>query len=278
METTLAAAVAELAAATQALPDAALERDYTWRYHEEGLRFALIGSYHELCTLAVDLAAARSAHGPAITIAQRVLGQYHGGYRDLQALLLGVDDATAQRAPAPEEWPIVATLGHMHDTARQFFGRCWHAAEMQRAGATEPLEMDDEALAGFAGPPIAHESAPPTLEAVRARFDALHARILTELSPISDAETLAPSLWWEDEPIPVRYRLQRFDAHLRQHTIQIEKAREALGVPLTEAQRLLRYSFAALAEVETSTLGTDDLLNDEREAAARVITARARTF
>lgn len=278
METTLAAAVAELAAATQALPDVALERDYTWRYHEEGLRFALIGSYHELRTLAVDLAAARSARGPAITIAQRVLGQYHGGYRDLQALLLGADDATAQRAPAPEEWPIAATLGHMHDTARQFFGRCWHAAEMQRAGVTEPLEMDDEALAAFAGPSIAHESATSTLEAVRARFDALHARILAELSPISDAETLVPSLWWEDEPIPVRYRLQRFDAHLRQHTIQIEKIREALGMPLTEAQRLLRYSFAALAEVEASTLGTDDLLNDEREAAARVIAARARTL
>src|SRR3712207_1464816 len=94
----LSAAVAAFAQATMHIPDAGLERDYTWRYHdEEGLRFALIGTYHELRDVAANAAAERAARGPAITLAQRVLAEYHAAYRDLQAALLSVSHADAQR-------------------------------------------------------------------------------------------------------------------------------------------------------------------------------------
>src|SRR6266508_5022013 len=89
-QTALAQAVFAFAQATHGLGDADLERDYTWRYHDEGLRFALIGTYHELRDLAATTAAERAAYGHPITIAQRVLAQYHLAYRDLQAILLGV--------------------------------------------------------------------------------------------------------------------------------------------------------------------------------------------
>src|SRR5512138_3856720 len=120
----LAAAVAAFAQATAGIADADLERDYAWRYHdEEGLRFALIGAYHELRDLAATTATERAAHGPAITLAQRVLAQYHAAYRDLQAILLGVSDADASREPAPGEWPLWVVVWHIMGAEQSFFPR-----------------------------------------------------------------------------------------------------------------------------------------------------------
>jgi hypothetical protein len=81
--TALAQAVFAFAQVTHSLGEADLERDFAWRYHDEGLRFALIGAYHELRDLAATTAAERAAYGHPITIAQRVLAQYHLAYRDL---------------------------------------------------------------------------------------------------------------------------------------------------------------------------------------------------
>src|SRR5512138_1391102 len=116
----LTAAVAAFAQATAGIADADLERDYAWRYHDEGLRFALIGTYHELRDLAATTAAERAAYGHPITIAQRVLAQYHLAYRELQAIVLGVDDALAGRAPAQGEWPIWIALWHMIEVEQNF--------------------------------------------------------------------------------------------------------------------------------------------------------------
>ena len=80
--------------------------------------------------------------------------------------------------------------------------------------------------------------------------DNLHWRIMTELVDISEKELHTPVVFWESTPMPLEFRLHRFDAHLRQHTIQIEKTLKAIGLPFTEAKRLLRLIYAALAEAE----------------------------
>ena len=59
----LAAAVHQLAAAAQPLTDADLGQPYRWLAHDEGARFALLGSIHELRALAVALAELLLAHG-----------------------------------------------------------------------------------------------------------------------------------------------------------------------------------------------------------------------
>jgi hypothetical protein len=55
--------------------------------------------------------------------------------------------------------------------------------------------------------------------------------------------------------MPVQFRLLRFDSHLRQHTIQVEKTLEATGRGPNEARRLIRILYAALAELEAALLG-----------------------
>jgi hypothetical protein len=271
--TELTQAVFMFAEAARALPDAGLERAYAWRYHsDEGLRFALIGTYHELRDLALTTAAERAALGRPPSLAQRALAQYHAAYRDLQAVLIGVDHELAGQAPAPGEWPIWVALWHMIETEQSFFARCRYAADQQAAGAepqvlsheelwdllaeepaTDPARLL-EVIYGGSVRTLEQERAAPMPDTLHGRFadllgyyDALHQRIIHDLGELSDEDTLAPSLWWEGELIPVRFRLHRFDAHLRQHTIQIEKTLAALGRPPSEALRLLRLAYAALA-------------------------------
>lgn len=286
--TSLAAAVGAFAQATIGIADADLEREYTWRYHgDEGLRFALIGTYHELRDLAANTAAERAAHGPPVTRAQRVLAQYHAAYRDLQAALLGVSHADAQRAPAEGEWPVWIALVHMLNTEQQFFPRIAHAAAQRRAGAA-PSEMTEEERVAFllrepANDPLrllrflygdsvaswqeADELPPPEamtgqFSELLAYYDAMHERVLRDLSALADEDLGAISLWWEaqwldDGDVPVSFRLHRFDAHLRQHTIQVDKTLAQLGLAPSESKRLLRLIYAALAEAEGAALGAE---------------------
>jgi hypothetical protein len=297
---TLAAAVAQFAQATMDIADADLARDYAWRYHdEEGLRFALIGTYHELRDLAATTAAERAVRGRAITLAQRALAQYHAGYRDLQAILLGVSHADAGREPAPGEWPLWIVLWHIIRSEQQFFPRCRYAAEKRRAGAAPSEMSEDERQAFLAaepatdqmrllkliygdaiGTPAEAERAPDperlhgTFEEQLACYDALHERVLRDLSTLSDDDVQAPSIWWEEAEVPVRYRLHRLDAHVRQHAIQAEKTLDMLGRSPNEARRLLRLIYAALAEAEGAALGAEGPTPGWDEVAAG-IAARA---
>ena len=293
-------AVAGFAQAMQDVSEQDLEREWTWRYHEEGVRFALLGTYHELRDLAVTTAAQRAASNPP-TIAQRVLAQYHGAYRDLQGVLLGVDEEMAMRAPAEGEWPVWVALWHMIQTELAFFPQIRHALQRWRAGDREPREVpDDQWLAFLTAAPATDPTrllnlifgdAVKTLEAAevapiperphgafaefQAYYDGLHEHLLRELAGVADEELRATSLWWEGSPVEVHFRLHRYDAHLRQHTIQIEKALEQLGRGPNEARRLLRLIYAALTEAEGAAIGAWEVGAAERETLAQAIAARA---
>ena len=71
--------------------------------------------------------------------------------------------------------------------------------------------------------------------------------------------------------MPLRFRLHRFEEHLRQHTIQLDKTLLGIGRPPTEAHRLVRNIYNALADVEMERGAADDL----RATLARTIAERA---
>jgi hypothetical protein len=85
-----------------------------------------------------------------------------------------------------------------------------------------------------------------------------HPRIIDEFSQITDAELELPSVFWEETRFPIRHRLHRYEAHFIQHTVQIDKTLVALGQAPTESKRLIRYLFAALAEVNVNLIGQNN--------------------
>ena len=112
---TLFAAVRSLADSTQAFTDVDMAQPFHWHQHREGVRLGLIGTYHELRDLAATLTNRRVQAGPATSLAQQVLGQVHMGYRELQAVLLGVTAEMFEKEPATAEWPLRITLGRYSD-------------------------------------------------------------------------------------------------------------------------------------------------------------------
>ena len=265
MTKTVTQAVEELVRATVRMTDEDMGREWKWRdYDEEGLRFALLMTHHELRDLAVRLAAGESAP----TQAQRILAQYHQTYRDLTGVLAGVRTEDLDRAPAEGEWPLREALDHMLGAEYGFLGVSRGGLERHRAGkATEPTETEfKEYRKPYAKP---KDAVAGPIDSIRNAFFEIHRRALRELADVTDSELEKPTWFW-DGPMPIRFRLHRFEEHLRQHTIQLDKTLAVIRPP-TEAHRLLRNVYNALADVESAGATAEDL----RSAAARVISERA---
>jgi hypothetical protein len=263
---TVTQAVEELVRATVQLSDEDMGREWKWReYDEEGLRFALLMTHHELRDLAVQVAARRQS---ALSQAERVLAQYHQTYRDLTGVLAGVRTEDLDRASAEGEWPLRETLDHVMGAEYGFLGVSRGALERHRAGnATEPSEDEFKAYRKPYATP--KDAVAGSIESIRNAFFEIHRRVLRELADVTDAELEKPAWFW-DGPMPIRFRLHRFEEHLRQHIIQLDKTLAAIRPP-TEAHRLLRNIYNALADVETATEPAEDL----RASVANVISQRA---
>ena len=256
---TVTEAVERLVKASVRLSDADLEKPYAWEaYDEDGLRFALLTAHHMLRDAHAHVAAMRLGAGQPFTEAQRTLAQFHEAYRDLTGALAGVSEAELDVAPPNEQWPIRQVLQHALGAEMAFLTAIELALEAVRGGKAS---VSDEAAFTARRRPAEDPSGSRT-DALNALFRS-HVAILGALSRVSDAELDTPSWFWEDKGYPVRFRMHRFEEHMRQHTIQVDKTLVAIGHPPTEAERLVRNLYTALAGVESvasgSTAGQDVL-------------------
>jgi len=274
----LAQAVARLAEVTHNVPDSQLGREWAWgAYDSEGVRFAFFRTYEELRELAVKTAVERAAHGPAPSAAQRILAQYHAAYRDLQALLFGVADPEADQPPAEGEWPLRQVVSHIVAAELGFFAVSKYALDRHRGDDDQPAKIPDEAWDRLMGQDEAAIRAilEAPLSSLKSYHEALHERVLHEFADIREEELVAPSMYWEGYELNLRFRLHRFDSHLRQHIVQVEKTLEGLGRPPNEARRLLRLIYAALAEAEGETIGAWQVGAELSRETADAIAPRA---
>jgi hypothetical protein len=282
-ELNLTQAVEKFALTTCHLVDHDLDREWTWRAYHEGIRYAMFRTYEELRTLAAQLIAERTTKGEPISTAHHALAQYHAAYRDLQAILIGIDDDLLNKPPAPDEWPLRIIMGHILIAEREFFARIWHAVQHYRSSdiaegeELPPIEMIEEEVAEFVGSYGDFERTMNRLSipGIMAFYDSLHKRVLRELTDIKGFELEAESLWWEGTPFTVEFRLHRLDAHLRQHTVQIEKTLASLGELPSEARRLLRLIYVALADVDSIIIGDWGVGKAQRRELAAKISVRA---
>jgi hypothetical protein len=272
----LRAAIDRFAARSYDIPDIDLERAWEWGEYDEGVRFAFFRTYEELRDLAAGITALRRLEGIPPTLAQTILAQYHAAFLDLRAVTLGIDDISAQKAPAEGEWPMRRVLLHMVRTERSFYTVCRYAVERVRSRDDRPLKISDDAWDAFwSGDPFDRLSETGAFSEIMAYVEQLHERILDTFGDLDDEELHAPSVFWESRPMSVRFRLHRFDSHLRQHTIQLEKARQSLALPHPEALRLWRLIYAALAEVEGASLGAGGIGYEDGRRLAEEIEARS---
>ncbi len=266
---TVTEAVEGLVRATVDLPDAEMGRPWVWHeYDDEGLRFALLMAQHELRDLAVRLAAMRPA---TPSQAQRILGQYHHAYRDLTGALAGLRDEDLDRVPREGEWPLRDVLEHMLGAEYGFLSVIRYELAPDRPPDPKAAEerlgpWRDEH--GYRGP--------KTLEGgvadVRNALYEVHRRVLRELGDLTDADLERNALFWDGSK-PIRFRMHRFEAHMIQHTVQVDKTLVWIDRAPTEAKRLVRVLYADLAAVEM--LSSTSFGEKERDAVAKTIADRA---
>jgi len=101
-----------------------------------------------------------------------------------------------------------------------------------------------------------------------ARFDSYHDELVHTLADITDQELDTLSIYWEDEPVDIRFRLYRFAWHLRGHTLQAEKIRTGLGHRMTDADRLIRLLYSALGDAEGALIGAGESQDEAENAVA----------
>jgi uncharacterized damage-inducible protein DinB len=271
----LAQAVDRLTTIFTPLPDEAMDRPWAWQDYNEGLRVALLRTAEELRGLAVIVANDRVEAGSPRTQAQHILAQYHAAWRDLWALLAGVDDARLDTEPAPGRWSLRTTLGHMIRAEHGFLAVIDQALLQHHAGSMPAPIREDEWRALLAAEGAAVEQAlHGTLAAIFDYHHALFDRVVEKLAVLPATELDVPSWFWEREPLPIRFRMHRFESHLRQHIIQVEQTLDAIGLAPTEARRLVRVVYQALAEVEGARIGAPNAGQDETADLVEVLEGR----
>jgi hypothetical protein len=229
-----------------------------WYGYDDNVREVALNVYLELRQLAAEIEASR----PPATIAQRGLAQHQMAYRDLTGALAGVSDDEMDLVPAENEWPLRTVLYHIQLTERGFHALIHWAVRRQREGNTLPIEMPDD----YRDEVSDRVDEAGSLDTVLGRYDALHQRVLTDFVDLSDADLGAPNVWWEGYEIPARFRLHRFDAHLREHTIQVDKTLAGINHPPTEPERLARLLHRALGQVEGALLGASNTASEHYAA------------
>ena len=255
-DTKLTQAVRNFAALILPLSEKDLEREWIWKDHdEEGIRFACFVTLQELRHLTVELSALRTRP----TSAQQILSQYHAAYMDLQATIFGLSQADAEKVPIEGEWQVRRVYAHILSAEINFTITVRYALEKHRASAWTPeraSEEDEYRLAGMNEEEFRVLLEGP-FEGILAYHRDFHPAIIEEFSNITEKELDLPSTFWEETRFPIQHRLHRYEAHYAQHTIQIDKTLEAIGNIPTEAMRLIRKLYAALAEAEGMMIGVE---------------------
>jgi hypothetical protein len=256
------------------LTDDDLDRPWAWKsYDSEGIRFAFFRAYEELLALAVKLRKKRAELGLPLSSAQRILGQCHSAYLNLQQLLLEVDTEIAILPPAEGEWPIRRVLAHIIGADIGFSVAIKFPLEGHPAGEKGPSEITDEAWDSLSG--LDETAYKAIMESpfhdLQSYHHQLHDRILRDFADIHEGELEIPSKFWEEEAMSIRFRLHRFTSHMRQHSIQIEKTLEVIGPPVTEINRLLKLIYQGLSEADGALIGAWDVGEEIRLETAEIL-------
>jgi hypothetical protein len=246
----------------RAIDDSALDLFWAWEsYDEEGVRFGILRTTEQVADAAVEVAAARSEAGAGPTRAQRLLGRYLVAWRELWSVADRADVAV-DAVPAEGEWPLRTILDHLVEADIGFLATVRNGLDQRRAGVAVPGRVaSDEAWLALAevDEPGWRAAFAGSLDDIRTFHRGVRDRIAARLGTMTDAELAAASPFWDGQRAN-RFRLERFESHLRQHTIQAEKAIQAtIGAP-REVERLLRLLARATGDVEAATLAADPAL------------------
>ncbi len=226
------AAIASLAS----LGDAHLDREVGPSEAMAAVRFRLYGALRAEQRAIAEVASA----GPTEVVA--ILAQAQSAFRDLEALLLGRDDALLDSA-RENEWSLRDLLRHLIAVEFRYCAQVVYSAER---GEREPIAIPEVRLpCDRLAPPEREFGATRSagLAAVLGLFDLARTRSDKTLSRLSTTDLERPSDWGSLR-VDVRTRLHQIAAHIVEGTVQAEKMLTQVE-PFREARAIVRRIWRA---------------------------------
>jgi uncharacterized damage-inducible protein DinB len=227
----------ELLATVATMPPSSLEQPWRWPAHPEGMDLDLRSALY-LCLQQEQEAIATAS--PPEGEAARTLALSQAAYGSLRGLLAGLDDGLLDRSPGAGDWTLREVLAHILTTEVRYHDQVRYGADRSDE---DPLRIE---LTG----------SPDTGGGINEWLDRMSsAREQTRtLGALPEAALGRPTVWVGSH-VDIRFRLHRFAAHIREHTIHCEKTLTALGSPAGEPRQIARMISAARGAHEWASAG-----------------------
>jgi hypothetical protein len=242
------AAIVATAAEYLAIPDAALERPWTWREVENELRYGVYRAAETVEAASAELEA-NLAGAPARSPAVLVIAPSTIARWALQGRLAALDDSLLDTIAKDGEWTVRQTLGHTVGTQRGYgwASRWWLSIPL---GPDRPKRIPAEVLArAEAELPSDDDEGLGSLADISARMDAVLDSEGLRFAPL-DAAALAMPASWSYTPVDIGFRLARWGSHIYEHTVQLDKTLAWLGHEPGEVERIVRDLHTAWGRLE----------------------------
>jgi hypothetical protein len=231
------------------IPDGALTAPWRWRGREGHVRGGFYRCF-ELIEQAIVAVESGTGRRPE---AARILAFTAAARWDLHGLLLPLADALLDADPGAGEWTLRAALGHVINVQERYYRSTADAIERGPRG--EPFKPPPGGSAPPSPEPAGH--AVGSIVEVRRRVDEGVDEAIDKLGGVDDPRALGGEANWAGWAVDARFRLYRMSAHVREHTIQVEKTLALLGHVPREVDRLVRLIAAAYGRLEGACLGLD---------------------
>lgn len=229
------------------VPDAALERGWPWREGEADVRYGFYRQYEAVEEARARLRRPLHRPGRDETPARPLVGAATSARWDLHGLLAGLAPEDLDRDPGNGEWTVRQTLAHIVGGQRAYgWFTAWWLARRDAPPDDFPARVPEEAVSEL---PEEETEGVGSVADISRRLDEILDLSAGVFAPLG-ADELAARARWSGAPVDVRFRLNRWSSHLREHTIQVEKTLGYIGRPTTEVDRLLRLIAAAYGRLE----------------------------
>lgn len=235
-------------AAAANLDDDQVQLSWSWRENPGGETLQVRDALYGLFERELDVVAASEAKTYAS--AQMALAQ--SAFGDLRGLLAGLADQILDSTSRRSEWTIRQILQHVLEVELSYRTQVeWALARkngepVERPGSLKPMPEETILDGGIS-------SVVDRIGSARLRSD-------SSLNDIKENSLGRPTIW-AGYNVDVAFRLRRFASHLTEHTIQVEKALDAIGIRIGEARRIVRRISATrgLHELRTDSARLGEL-------------------
>ena len=233
-----------------AIPDAALERPWSWREGELDVRYGVYRGAESVEAATVEIDAALGGTAAADRgMSARIISMSTIARWALQGRLASLDDAILDPSPRDGEWTVRQVLGHTIDGQRSYgWVTRWR---LSLPPGTGPITMPPEVEAAYVAElPGEDAEAEGTLGEMRARLDACLDEWALRLASTPDEALARPALW-SNTPVDIAFRFGRWSSHIYEHSIQLDKTLDWLGHQPTEVERIVRDLYTAWGRLES---------------------------